>query len=323
MENNNIQQIIGYLQNHLSPEETNQFYLWLNANEENKKIYFDIKNIYDTCKYTGLNIDESWKRLLSKKQHKKTQLLWRKIASYTAVAIISIVLTSTVFKLIPQGESISSTTYQYVSKNGLEADKIILPDGTTISVGNNTLLYYENNYGTENRIVHLEGEAFFDVVTDKEKPFIVKTGEQEVEALGTKFNVTAYPGDSLFTTTLLEGLICQKNANTSQSTLLEPNQQLIYNRNTQNVSVKPVDAQQISSWTLGYYYFDDQELGTILQRLGQFYDVEFELKSEKLTKLKFNGTFYRGQSIKEILEVIKISIPIRYTIEEHCIQIQL
>jgi len=99
-----------------------------------------------------------------------------------------------------------SFTQAYVGGDGLEADVVVLPDGTRVSLGTRTSFSYDSRYGKSERIVQLEGEAYFEVAKDKDKPFIVKTKEQSIEALGTKFNVSAYPTDSLLTTTLLEVL---------------------------------------------------------------------------------------------------------------------
>ena len=141
------------------------------------------------------------------------------------------------------------------------------------------------------RTVYLEGEAYFEVAKDKDKPFIVKTKEQNIEALGTKFNVVAYASDSLLTTTLLEGAVRLKTENILHQTILKPNQQFIYNRNTHAGDVRNVDAKQFTSWTTGYYYFPEQSLEAILYRLSHVYGVQFTVTSEALNKRTFTGTF--------------------------------
>ena len=105
-----------------------------------------------------------------------------------------------------------------------------MPDGTRVSLGTRTSFSYDSRYGKSERIVQLEGEAYFEVAKDKDKPFIVKTKEQSIEALGTKFNVSAYPTDSLLTTTLLEGSVLLTTQNLLHPTVLKPNEQFVYNK---------------------------------------------------------------------------------------------
>ena len=107
----------------------------------------------------------------------------------------------------------------------------------------------------------------------------------------------------------------------AHSTILKPDQQLIYNRNTKKSYLQDVDAQQYSSWTSGYYYFPQQSLQAILDRLSHVYGIQFTVNSEALNKRTFTGTFYRGQSIKDIMDIINLSIPIRYKIDDHHVTI--
>lgn len=169
--------------------------------------------------------------------------------------------------------------------------------------------------------MQLEGEAYFEVAKDKDKPFIVKTKEQSIEALGTKFNVSAYPTDSLLTTTLLEGSVLLTTQNLLHPTVLKPNEQFVYNKRTRSALLQQVDANRFVSWTTGYYYFPEQSLEAILYRLSHVYGVQFTVKSEALNRRTFTGTFYRGQSIKDIMEIIHLSIPIRYKIDDHHVTI--
>ena len=147
----------------------------------------------------------------------------------------------------------------YVGGDGLEADVVVLPDGTRVSLGTRTSFSYDSRYGKSERIVQLEGEAYFEVAKDKDKPFIVKTKEQSIEALGTKFNVSAYPTDSLLTTTLLEGSVLLTTQNLLHPMVLKPNEQFVYNKRTRSALLQQVDANRFVSWTTGYYYFPDRK----------------------------------------------------------------
>ena len=323
MENEHTELIIGYLQNNLTQEETDCFYNWVNESASNKELFFEIKAMYDAGLplSTPWETSESWERLLNKKKNSQSRRfnLWYQISTYAAVALLAVAISSMYFLFFHEEDN--SLYSRYIGGDGLEADVVELPDGTHISLGSKTTFHYDKDYGKDKRIVYLEGEAYFDVAKQKDKPFIVKTKEQDIEALGTKFNVMAYPLDSLVVTTLSEGSVRLTSLNMAHSTILKPDQQLIYNRNTKKSYLQDVDAQQYSSWTSGYYYFPQQSLQAILDRLSHVYGIQFTVNSEALNKRTFTGTFYRGQSIKDIMDIINLSIPIRYKINDHHVTI--
>ena len=202
-----------------------------------------------------------------------------------------------------------------------ETRTVHLPDGTSVTLNHYSSLSYPERFKSDNREVELSGEAYFEVAKDKDKPFIVKTKEQSIEALGTKFNVSAYPTDSLLTTTLLEGSVLLTTQNLLHPMVLKPNEQFVYNKRTRSALLQQVDANRFVSWTTGYYYFPEQSLEAILYRLSHVYGVQFTVKSEALKRRTFTGTFYRGQSIKDIMEIIHLSIPVRYKIDDHHVTI--
>lgn len=323
METEQSNLIIGYLQGRLDREETDRFYAFVNESAENKRLFFEVKAIYDAGMSSAKEEDmlASWKRLEEKINKKKIRRLpvWYHIGSYAAAILITAVLTSACFFLF--SEEGSEVSARYIGGDGLEADVVELPDGTRISLSSKTTFHYNTDYGKKDRIVYLEGEAYFDVAKEKNKPFIVRTKEQDIEALGTKFNVSAYPKDSLLVTTLQQGSILLTTAGTGEQTILKPNEQMVYNRNTRSSHVHQVDASLFTSWTTGYYYFPEQSLEAILERMSHVYGIQFTINSEKLKKKTFTGTFYRGQSIKDIMEIIRLSIPIRYRINSQYVTI--
>ena len=312
--------IIGHLRKSLNQKEEDEFYKWVNENQENKKLFFEAKAIYDALSdNTNWDMNDSWQRLLSKREavHSRVKIipLWKQICKYAAVASVAILLTSTFFLFNGKHEH-DQPSPEYIAGDGIQSDMIVLPDGTKVNIGMMTNFRYASDYGKKDRIVYLEGEAFFDVAKCKDKPFIVKVKGQEIEALGTKFNVMAYTSDSIYTTTLLEGLVSLTSENASGSTILKPDQQFVYNKKIQTGTVNEVESSLYVAWINGYYYFPDQSLKSILNRLSNLYGIRFEVNSERLLDKKFTGTFYKGQSVKNILEIINLSIPIKYRVED-------
>lgn len=315
--------ILRYLQGKLSGGELDSFYAFVNGDKENKKLYFELKALYDALsgEKKAADFEASWERLLKKRKAgiRRFPVTFPPFLRYAAVALLAVGLTSFFFYVASDRKARPDTCY--IGGDGLEADIVVLPDGTRVSLGSKTTFRYKGDYGKTRRTVYLEGEAYFEVAKDPSRPFIVRTAVQEIRALGTKFNVMAYQGDSLVVTTLLEGAVSltssEKGKAKEKAILLRPDEQLVYNRLTGQAHLSKVDASQFTSWTSGYYYFPDQSLESILYRLGYVYGVTFTVESESLNRRMFNGTFYRGQSIKDIMEIIRLSIPIDYTVEDH------
>lgn len=322
--------IIGYLENRLSPQELLCFYDWLDATPEHKTLYFELKAVYDIGKMirTPTDVHDSWNRLLEKKKlqdqigrrripegifrSRNISAYFQHISAYAAVALVAITLTSLFFLLSPTDNI--GMAVRFTGSDGLGADVVELPDGTLVRLGMKTVFHFDKDYGKSNRLVYLDGEAYFEVAKQLEKPFIVRTKLQDIEALGTKFNVLAYPADSLLTTTLLEGSVRLTTINKPGTVYLKPNEQLVYNKLTTDMDVRKVDARQFISWTSGYYDFSAQTLNVILHRLSQLYGVEFDLRSKSLGQRTFTGTFYRGQNLDDLLEIISLSLPVKYQI---------
>lgn len=317
--------IIGYFKKSLDQEGMDEFYKWVNENPDNKKLFFEAKTIFDSVSNNSvLDINDSWQRLLDKKnsdRQTKHTPLWKHMSKYAAVASIAIILTSAFFFFFVNNE-FTPPSAEYISGDGIQSDMIILPDGTKVNIGAKTNFRFDPDYGKKGRIVYLEGEAYFDVAKHKDKPFIVKVNGQDIEALGTKFNVMAYASDSIYTTTLLEGSVSLSTQNIAKKTILKPDQQFTYNKNNKSIAVSEVDASLYTAWINGYYYFSDQDLKLILSKLTDIYGITFEVSSETLINKKFTGTFYRGQSVSNILEIINLSIPIKYKMKEDHVIIQ-
>lgn len=163
MENEHSELIIGYLQGRLQGRSLDDFYAWVNESAENKKLFFETKALYEACAPSrdASEIQDSWLRLLDKRksrQRKRFPLLTR-ISTYAAVAMFAAAVTSTVF--IFSSKEHDGLITRYVGGDGLEADVVVLPDGTRVSLGSRTSFSYDSRYGKSKRVVYLEGEAYF------------------------------------------------------------------------------------------------------------------------------------------------------------------
>lgn len=196
-----------------------------------------------------------------------------------------------------------------------------------------TSLRYPANFDRESREVTIEGEAFFEVEKNPEKPFIVKTSELQVKVYGTSFNVKAYPKEKTIETTLIEGklsIIPYEQKNTKEI-FLKPQEKITYKKISGAVaeapSVKPktqtkggqieklepkiqlvtnVDVKPESSWKAGKLYFKDETFGEMAIKLERWYDVKLHFEDEEIKEYRFTGVFDK-ETINQAMEALRLS----------------
>ncbi|MCL3779180.1 DUF4974 domain-containing protein [Prolixibacteraceae bacterium JC049] len=181
---------------------------------------------------------------------------------------------------------------------------LTLVDGTKVWLNSESKLKYPLQFTGKEREVYLEGEACFEVAHNKQQPFVVNSGEQKVVVLGTTFNVKNYSEENKFTATLLEGAVqLQLNDKTGDEQLffLKPNDQLVLNKISSNVTQQKVIASDVLMWREGQLVFSGKTLKEITQTLERWYNVEFEFAAPKKAGYKFTGTLFRYKDIEEIL----------------------
>lgn len=185
---------------------------------------------------------------------------------------------------------------------------IKLADGTQVWLNSESQLKYPVSFSKDNpRTVELiYGEAYFDVSPSEANSgtrFKVLTRGQEIEVLGTEFNVKAYADEAHIYTTLVEGKVALQVKEHNEN--LMPNQQAVVNEINNNVLISTVNTYYETAWIKGVFAFKNRPLKEIMQVLSRWYDVEIMFKSEDLKVKEFNGVLGKSQKIEDILDLIK------------------
>jgi transmembrane sensor len=193
---------------------------------------------------------------------------------------------------------------------------LILSDGTRVFVNSMSKLVFPVSFKGNKREITLEGEAYFEVAKDKLKPFIVTIKGMQVEVLGTSFNIKAYPNDNQSFTTLLEGSVkLNSGFQSSKVSILEPDQQAVYDPETAGIVVQKVDAAQFVQWTTGKYFFTNQTLDEIMKTLARWYDFNYKYDDEALKMIRFEGGLNKYESIDPILDIINKTGKLRVSVK--------
>lgn len=195
--------------------------------------------------------------------------------------------------------------------------KIELADGTKVWLNHGSKLSYPHQFTENSRVVHLRGEAFFDVTHNPQKPFIVETENIQVTALGTEFNVMAYPEESFVNTTLVSGEVLVKKRLNQNETVevykMKPTQILKFNLKKNSYSCYKVKTEKYTSWKEGIIIFDNDPFDEVAIRLGKWYNVEFVIENSKVRDYVYTATFV-DETLAQILELLEIATPITYKI---------
>jgi len=192
--------------------------------------------------------------------------------------------------------------------------KIILDDGTIVWLNAASSLRYPLHFNGAERKVELTGEGYFEVAHLKAKPFIVVTNKQEVEVLGTHFNINAYTDEEDVKTTLLEGSVKVKMLrDRNQSKYLKPGEQSVLNNG--NWQVKQVDAAAQVDWKNGRFIFKDEELKSVMRKLARWYDIEVDY-NQSLENLSFSGKISRSKTLKDVLRILTRTNDVTFKVKE-------
>jgi ferric-dicitrate binding protein FerR (iron transport regulator) len=204
-----------------------------------------------------------------------------------------------------------------------------LPDGSKVWLNAASSIRYPTTFAGDERKVELTGEAYFEVAKDPKKPFHVKTPTQDIEVLGTHFNVNAYEDEGATKTTLLEGkvrLVSGEWAAGSRkadmrSVILNPGQQAIaaININAPIHVTDDIDLDQIMAWKNGWFEFDNTDIKTIMRQISRWYDVDIRYET-KTNNETYGGRISRNLNLSSILKMLE-TYGVHYRLEGKTVSI--
>lgn len=180
--------------------------------------------------------------------------------------------------------------------------QITLSDGTRITLNAASRLTYPRTFGSDQRIVELVGEAYFEVAKDENKPFIVKTATEDIMVLGTHFNVNAYQDETRSFVSLIEGRVQVSSPETSK--ILVPGQQSVTSEGT--MIVQKINVEEVLAWKNGEFMFNNESLEDVMHKLSRWYNIEV-IVSPELKHLAIWGSVSRYDSFDKVLEIIEMT----------------
>jgi ferric-dicitrate binding protein FerR (iron transport regulator) len=187
---------------------------------------------------------------------------------------------------------------------------LILSDGTKLWLNSGSRAIYPVTFSKKERKIFIEGEAFFEVAHDAERPFFVVTNHLKVRVLGTKFNVNAYPKDPSTMVVLVEGSI--QASVSEKKVLMKENQLFTYEPGTGFTSLEETDVLEYISWKDGWMYCNRERMENIATRLSRYYNVSIRFKDPAVKELTLTGKLDLKNNCEDIFKAIRSTAPIRY-----------
>jgi transmembrane sensor len=203
-----------------------------------------------------------------------------------------------------------------------------LPDGTKVWLNADSKISFPSQFSGKERKILLDGEGYFEVAKDKVHPFKVATDKQEVEVLGTHFNINAYKDESNTRTTLLEGSVSVRHAEfisasrnsrvggpdlRQDDVVLKPNQQSVLTGSNQ-IKVTDVDVDEVLSWKSGKFSFASEEIGNIMKQISRWYDVDVNY-TDDVQKIRISGSVSRFANISVLLQKLEQTGLVHFRVE--------
>jgi len=338
--------LVRFIAGELNDLELIQVKNWIGESVENQQYFEEMKKYYQLTKLVrkpgGFNMEAGWERVkagynriyLKKMEDRKFErrLLIRRYLIPVAASIIAAFIIGALFNQVIINKKADHSLVSCVINVPLGAKtQVRLPDGSVVWLNAGSKLSYFNNSFIKNRLVMLEGEAYFDVSHKDESQFVVRTSDVDVKVYGTQFNVKSYPEESEITTTLVSGKVALEwtKSSKSESVYMSPNQVARLDkskiRENKNVHLSDclqiegrVNTQRITSWKDKRWYIGGETLDKLAVKLERRFNIRIVFEDESIKKYKFSGTF-DNETFDQIMELMEASSPIRYEMKKNVV----
>jgi len=248
---------------------------------------------------------------------------------YELTETIDLTIETGETKIVGAGSSISYAATQQektTSSKELQFNTLQIPrggefflelsDGTKIWINSDSRLTYPVQFIGNERNVELIGEAYFEVAPDASKPFIVTSGVQQIEVLGTSFNLTSYEDDNEIITTLVEGKVSiGRSYGEKGEILLLPNEQSTMEKRNGEIVTRQVDVSEAIAWKSGKFYFQNESMSNIMKVLSRWYDINVFFDNSKISRLLFTGGFKRYENFEQVKSIIESTEELTFSIK--------
>jgi len=311
-----VEEIVGWMKQHSFFTESQKLGKidWQHFKKEDSTVSEErLDSLLDKIHHK-LNIEES--RII---QIKSNRLISRlsKVAAVVLIPVLTFLLytISENNRLTNQITTVSVDSLEVIAPVGSRT-VVELSDGSVVHLNYGSRIKYPQNFSGRTRGVALIGEAYFEVSHNPDKPFVVNTDGINIRALGTVFNVNAYPENNDIATTLVEGKVVveelKNNGHIKAIKEMLPGQHLRYEKNTGDLKSSRGRVGKYIAWKDGKLVFENESIDQVAQKLSRMFNVEIQVNNE-VKKYRYTVTFV-DEPLFQILDLLSVATPIKYRI---------
>ena len=328
MEEININRIIRkYFTGTIKDKESQLLQEWQNESSTNEDILGSMRHVWaerstePELVNTEAVIDKIWHEGVEKSgQRHKKYTDWEYVYKVAAVILIFIVTPLLEYKVLRHTQqSEGQNDFAKVIKENPAGQKvrINLPDGSIAWLNGASAVCYEAHFNDSIRLVELKGEAFFEVMKDASRPFVVQSGHLRTIALGTSFNINAYPGENVIRVSLITGKVKVKDEIGRKKDLtLNPGQEVVYREGPNDLEQRKFDTDEVTGWKEGKLIFKGADYQEVVDRLKIWYGVNIKTVGEPPAHLQLTTT-YDNETLVNILKNIRFGKEFNYELKEN------
>lgn len=299
-----------YIAGDATSKEKEEIVRWIDADKENFKEFLAQRKLYDIfigqqelipAAIDPVSLDAKRKRW----GFRKATVELMKIA---AILILSF---GALYLFVTDKNSLEPAVMQTVFVPPGQRAELTLIDGTKVWLNAKTTFTFPSKFTDSTRNVILDGEGYFSVTKDVERPFFVQTEKYGIKVLGTEFNVTAYSGTSFFETALVKGTVEVFSPVTPSKIELSPNMRT-YEKNGV-LKTGMIEHPSYFLWKEGLICFFDEPVGKMIEKLELYYDVTIDVRNRELLRNRYSGKFRIKDGVEHVLKVLQLRHAFTYT----------
>jgi transmembrane sensor len=316
--------ITKYLAGETSVHEQKELSAWINSSPENQRHYNDLKKTFDLTEshftvrspeHLNINLDREWDRftettgIRTTTRHLSPAQLFLRIAA----TILLIMATGGILYYFT---SPGTTAYQTAGNK----KTITLPDGSKVTLNRYTFLSHSNDFSDKDRTVNLDGEAFFDVPPDANRPFIILAEKTKIQVLGTSFNVNAYDSLQSVEVIVQTGIVSLQPKTGDQKLQLVAGQIGVYSKSNGQLASEPNKDVNFLSWNTQRLVFVENDLRSVIETLERTYHADIRISTDIPASCIVTVTFDK-QTLESVLKVLENTLNLKYTIVGNTVEI--
>lgn len=284
-----------------SLEEEQAIKDWLDASSENKAYFLTQRKLFDSLLiHTGYSEPNGNTLIKKSRVRSRRNIIFREFLKIASV--VTVVISSSLYYIKTKEDKLTASM-QIVSVPSGQRANVTLPDGTNIWLNAETKIEYPLSFSKKERLVKLEGQAYFEVAHDKSTPFIVETKKGRINVLGTKFDVMAYPGEE-FETALIEGKVnIILESDNVQSITLSPGNKACLNNG--KLELKLLENYNDYRWVEGLICFENEPFTDIMKDLERCFGTKIKVNNDQLSERSYTGKFRYTDGLDYALHILK------------------